>query len=174
MSMSSRPAHLGLALGSLAVLTGCQAGDVAATIGDDASDQATAPDTSSATTEVTPSDSAPEPVTTLPALADGVFEATGNYQSPSGPETVLVVIDVADGVVAAVTVTPQSSNSTSSRYQGLFAGGIADEVVGQPIDGLQVSRVAGSSLTGGGFNDALNQMRQGSAPDSSTDDYFPY
>jgi len=34
--------------------------------------------------------------------------------------------------------------------------------------------VAGSSLTGGGFNDALNQMRQGSTPEPSTDNYLPY
>jgi membrane-associated protease RseP (regulator of RpoE activity) len=174
MSMSSRPAHLGLALGSLAVLTGCQAGDVALTVGDDPVDQATGPSSSDTTVEAAPSESAPEPVTTLPALTDGSYEATGGYQSPNGPETILVSVEVSGGVVTQVTVTPQASSSTSSRYQGMFAGGIAEEIIGQPIDGLQVSRVAGSSLTGGGFNDALNQMRQGSTPEQSTDTYFPY
>ncbi|WP_447589312.1 hypothetical protein [Microbacterium lacticum] len=38
-------------------------------------------------------------------------------------------------------------------------GGIAGEVVGKDIDDVSVSRVAGSSLTSGGFNDALETIK---------------
>jgi hypothetical protein len=41
----------------------------------------------------------------------------------------------------------------------MFIGGIADEVVGKDIDEISVSRVAGSSLTSGGFNDAIEQIK---------------
>ena len=45
------------------------------------------------------------------------------------------------------------------RYQGEFVDGIADVVIGVPIDDLKVSKVAGSSLTSGGFNDAVQQIK---------------
>ncbi len=51
----------------------------------------------------------------------------------------------------------------TERYQGEFIDGIADEVVGKPIDELNVSRVAGSSLTSGGFNDAVASIKEQAA-----------
>ena len=41
--------------------------------------------------------------------------------------------------------------------------GIADEVVGVAIDELNVTRVAGSSLTSGGFNAALEDIKDQAA-----------
>ena len=99
------------------------------------------------------------PEATEPAeYADGTYEAEGGYQSPNGPETVRVSITLSDGVISAVEVTPQGSG-TSERYQGQFAGGIAVEAVGKSLDALQVSRIAGSSLTSGGFNEALATIK---------------
>src|SRR3712207_8172197 len=60
-------------------------------------------------------------------------------------------------VVTAVTVTPHATSGNSKQYQTQFASGIAGEVVGKDIAELDVSRVAGSSLTSGGFNDALDR-----------------
>lgn len=107
---------------------------------------------------------APEPAeATAPALPasyeDGSYTAEGGYQSPNGPELVEVSLTLTDGVVTAVEVTPKASNSTSKRYQGQFAGGIAAETVGKPIDQLDVSRIAGSSLTSGGFKEALDAIK---------------
>lgn len=90
--------------------------------------------------------------------ADGSYSATGSYVSPGGSESVAVELTLTDDVVTDVVVTPQATNPNSVRFQGEFADGIADVVVGQPVDELQVSRVAGSSLTSGGFNDALAQI----------------
>ena len=41
--------------------------------------------------------------------------------------------------------------------------GIADEVVGVALDDLNVSRVAGSSLTSGGFNQAVESIKEQAA-----------
>jgi hypothetical protein len=155
LTTSSRPAALGLTVGSLAVLAGCQAGDVSVTVGADVVDDTTAADS----TEIMEAPEPPDQAAPLGPLADGTYTVTGGYQSPNGPETVLVTLSIADGVVTDASVEPQATNATSSRYQGQFAGGIADEVVGKPLAEVEVTRVAGSSLTGRGFNEALDQIR---------------
>ena len=61
--------------------------------------------------------------------------------------------------ITALEVVGQGDNPDSKRYQGEFIGGIQSEVVGKDIDELSVDRVAGSSLTSGGFNDAIEQIK---------------
>ena len=56
-------------------------------------------------------------------------------------------------------MTGDAARPQSRQYQQAFMGGIAGEVVGKDIDDLSVSRVAGSSLTSGGFNDALETIK---------------
>lgn len=89
---------------------------------------------------------------------DGTYEASGSYNNPGGTSTVSVEMTIEDGAVAAVEVTPEA-RGTSGQFQNQFAGGIADQVVGQPVDELEVGKVAGSSLTAGGFNAALDDIR---------------
>ena len=91
--------------------------------------------------------------------ADGTYEATGSYTAPSGPEEVVVELTLEGDIVTAVTVTPQATDGNAKQFQTAFAGGIEAEVVGKDIDTLQVSRVGGSSLTSGGFNDAVEQIK---------------
>jgi len=90
---------------------------------------------------------------------DGTYRAEGGYRSPEGAETVVVSLTVANNVITEISVTPNATNSTSKRYQGQFAEGIATETVGKPLGALQVSRVSGSSLTSGGFNQALEAIK---------------
>lgn len=91
--------------------------------------------------------------------ADGTYSATGDYISPAGPSQVTVEITLQDDAVADVVVTPLSTDATAKGFQTQFADGIADVIVGRDIDTLEVSRVGGSSLTSGGFNDALEQIK---------------
>lgn len=90
---------------------------------------------------------------------DGEYSSTGSYQSPAGEEEVGVTLSVEGDVVTAVTVEPMPSNPTTEQYQTQFAGGISDAIVGQPLADISVDRVAGSSLTSGGFNEAVEQIR---------------
>lgn len=94
---------------------------------------------------------------------DGTYEATGDYVSPAGPSQVTVEITLADDVVTSVTVTPLATDPTSKGFQTQFADGIAAAIEGQDIDTLNVSRVGGSSLTSGGFNDAVEQIKSEAA-----------
>lgn len=106
----------------------------------------------------TPAASTPEDQITGP-YADGSYEASGTYESPNGTETVDVSITLASDVITAVEVTPHPTNPNTERFQGEFAGGIADVIVGKSIDEVSVSKVAGSSLTSGGFNSALEAIK---------------
>ncbi|MHD0330680.1 hypothetical protein ACY18M_17150, partial [Proteus mirabilis] len=49
----------------------------------------------------------------------------------------------------------QGQRGESREYQAKFASGFKTLVVGKKIDEVSLSRVAGSSLTSGGFNAAL-------------------
>jgi uncharacterized protein with FMN-binding domain len=90
---------------------------------------------------------------------DGTYSADGNYTSPNGTETVGVQLTLANGTVSAVEITEHPSNPNTRKFQGEFAGGIADQVVGKSLDEISVSKVAGSSLTSGGFNQAVEEIK---------------
>lgn len=96
---------------------------------------------------------------TTAEYADGTYSAEGDYISPAGPSKVTVEITLADDVVTAVSVTPLSTDPTAKGFQTQFADGIAAIVEGQDIDTLSVSRVGGSSLTSGGFADAIEKIK---------------
>lgn len=98
-------------------------------------------------------------VDTSAEYADGTYEAEGDYVSPAGPSHVTVELTLADDVVTEVTVSPLATDPTSRGFQQQFADGISAEIVGKDIDTLSVSRVGGSSLTSGGFHDALEQIK---------------
>jgi uncharacterized protein with FMN-binding domain len=90
---------------------------------------------------------------------DGKYEAEASYANPAGESKLKVDLTIADNAVSAVEVTPMATNGTSKRYQTQFAGGISDEVVGKSLDQLDVSKVAGSSLTAQGFNQAVDEIK---------------
>jgi uncharacterized protein with FMN-binding domain len=97
------------------------------------------------------------------AYADGTYTAEGSYRTPESTETIQVTITLQDDVITAVDVTGDPQAAQSQQYQSRFIGGIADEVVGQDIDAISVDRVAGSSLTSGGFNEAIDTIRSEAA-----------
>lgn len=94
---------------------------------------------------------------------DGTYTADGSYQTPETVESISVTLTVADGVVTEVEVTGDPQARETEQYQGQFIDGISDEVVGKSLDEIEVSRVAGSSLTSGGFNEAVESIKEQAA-----------
>ena len=90
---------------------------------------------------------------------DGTYSADGNYVSPNGTETVGVELTLSGGTVSEVNITQHPSNPNTRKFQGEFAGGIKAQIVGKKLDELNVSKVAGSSLTSGGFNEAVEKIK---------------
>ncbi|MDJ1113349.1 FMN-binding protein [Microbacterium dauci] len=101
--------------------------------------------------------------TSTGAYTDGTYTAEGSYQTPESVETISVTLTIADDTVTAVEVTGDPQARESEQYQGEFIGGIADLVVGKSLDEIEVDRVAGSSLTSGGFNQAVEEIRADAA-----------
>ncbi|SIT70998.1 FMN-binding protein [Microbacterium sp. RU33B] len=97
--------------------------------------------------------------TTGGPYTDGTYTAEGSYATPESVEEISVTVTLEDDVITAVEVTGNPTKRESEQYQGQFIGGIEEVVVGQDIDDISVSRVAGSSLTSGGFNEAIEAIK---------------
>jgi uncharacterized protein with FMN-binding domain len=109
---------------------------------------------------------APATTTTRPEESgaryrDGDYEAKGWYGG--GPSSIDVELTLRDNRITDVEVTPNATNPTSLDFQERFADAVPAEVEGQPIDEVRVGRLAGSSSTPDGFNDALNKIREEAA-----------
>lgn len=97
------------------------------------------------------------------SYADGTYTAEGSYQTPESVETISVTLTLADGIVTDVEVTGDPQARETEQYQGAFIDGISEEVEGKALDDLNVSRVAGSSLTSGGFKAAVDDIKEQAA-----------
>lgn len=93
------------------------------------------------------------------AYADGTYSATGSYSSPGGRESIELSVTIKDGVITGTSLETDPASRDSRTYQASFASGYKDLVVGKSVDEVSLSRVAGSSLTSNGFNDALDQIK---------------
>lgn len=91
--------------------------------------------------------------------ADGAYTAEGSYATPESVETITVTLTIEGDAVTDVEVTGDPQARESEQYQTQFIGGISDEVVGKSVDEVSVDRVAGSSLTSGGFMQALDLIK---------------
>lgn len=92
-----------------------------------------------------------------PRFADGVYTATGEYGGQ--PSHITVKATLKDGVITAVTVTPHAYVPRSLELQRAFAATVPKVVIGKHIDQVKVGKLAGSSGTPKGFNDAIRQIR---------------
>ncbi len=130
-------------------LTGALAGCSPTTV-DETETETDTTETETDTTETAPGDG---------AFADGVYTASGDYQAPSGTESVEVNLSLMGGVITAVEVIGDATDPQAKIHQGEFISGIGPIVVGKDIDSIQVDKVGGSSLTSGGFNKAIEAIK---------------
>ncbi len=90
---------------------------------------------------------------------DGTYTQEGTYISPGGEEHIGVKLTIKDGIVTDSEVTPEAVRPMSQKFQGQFAGGYKEFVVGKNITEIKLDKVAGSSLTPKGFNDAVEKIK---------------
>ncbi len=91
---------------------------------------------------------------------DGTYGADGRYATPGGEETIGVLVSVHSGAVTAVSVEVHALSPTARQFQVQFSTLFADAVVGRALKDVELSRVAGASLTSVGFNDAIAQIAE--------------
>jgi uncharacterized protein with FMN-binding domain len=97
--------------------------------------------------------------TSSSAYKDGTYTASSFYRTPENREDITVSVTIQGGIVTASTVEQNATNPESEQYQAEFKSGYKQYVIGKSLDSISLSRVSGSSLTSGGFNDALEEIR---------------
>jgi len=90
---------------------------------------------------------------------DGTYNASGNYTSPAGNETIDVQLTIKDGIVTDATFTGQASDRESKSFQEKFASGFKAQVIGKAVKDISLNVVNGSSLTTKGFMSALEKIK---------------
>ena len=153
----ARPIRVGVAAASvlgIVTLAGCAGAAEAEPATTAATPKATQSDSADATASAAASAGA-----SGSAYTDGTYTADGSYQTPESVEKISVTVTLQDDVITAVSVSGNPQKRESEEYQSKFIGGISSEVVGKSIDEISVSRVAGSSLTSGGFNQAIETIK---------------
>lgn len=90
---------------------------------------------------------------------NGTYEVIGQYMSPGGPEQISVKLTLENGAITVAEVEPQAERPNSVKFQEIFADNYQELVVGKNLDELKLDKVAGSSLTPKGFNDALEKIK---------------
>ena len=74
-----------------------------------------------------------------------------------------MTITLKGDVITAVEVVGNATDPQAKQHQGEFIAGISDVVVGKDIDTIKVDKVGGSSLTSGGFNKAVEEIKADAA-----------
>ncbi len=90
---------------------------------------------------------------------NGTYSATGSYVSPGGKQNMSVSLTINNDKVTKVTLTEGAIDATSKSFQNRFIGGVQTLVVGTSLDQVKVGVVSGSSLSAGGFMDALAKIK---------------
>lgn len=90
---------------------------------------------------------------------DGTYSATGQYSTPGGRESITLSITIHNDKITASSLMQNARSEQAKDYQQQFATGYKQVVVGKKIEEVSLSRVAGSSLTSSGFNNALEQIK---------------
>ena len=111
------------------------------------------------TNQASTSGSGTNNATTSGNYKDGTYSATGRYQTPGGSESIGVNVTISGGTITDARVTQQPISNEAQEYQAAFASGFKSQVVGKKIDDVSLTRVAGSSLTPDGFNNAIDTIK---------------
>lgn len=90
----------------------------------------------------------------------GNYSVTGNYVSPGGPRELTVTITLDGSIIKEAEVTGSATDAPSKRFQGEFIENFKPMVIGKNIDEVNLTKVAGSSLSPKGFNDALAKIKE--------------
>lgn len=106
-----------------------------------------------------PTSSEPKNSIEQASYKDGVYIQEGDYTSPGGPEQIEVKLTLKNSIVEQAEVTSKAVLPKSKLMQGIFVENYKPLVIGKNIKDLKLDKVAGSSLTPKGFNDAVEKIK---------------
>ena len=123
-------------------------------------DTANTSDSSTAQTADTSdtTDSANSATDSSSTFKDGTYTATGSYQTPGGQESIDLTVTLSGNTITDAKVVQNATGGEAAQFQSKFASGYRSLVVGKKITDVSLTRVAGSSLTPVGFNNAIEDI----------------
>lgn len=101
--------------------------------------------------------------TTQATLQGGVYTKKGTYSTPGGTESISLTVTLKNDIIEDIDLQQNANRGDSAIYQSKFASGYKPLVQGKDIKQVKLTRVAGSSLTSNGFNQALENIRRDAA-----------
>jgi cytoskeletal protein RodZ len=125
--------------------------------------QTAAPNTPTVPPKNTPSTPS-TPATPTPAPADtnrytnGTYRTQSTYRTPEGTYVMDVTLVIANDSVTSASLSFDADGARSG-YSKRFTSGYQNQVIGKNLEGLNLSRVSGASLTTNAYNNALNNIR---------------
>ena len=122
-------------------------------------ESATSPSPTPITSNNIPTNQVGEDTSMASPYKDRTYTEIGNYVSPGGPREVNVSITLQSGVITDAEFEGLATDPTSMRFQKEFAENYESMVVGKNIDEVELTKIAGSSLTPIGFTDALEKIK---------------
>lgn len=90
---------------------------------------------------------------------DGSYAAQGGYLTPGGAESIGVRLNVSGDQIVSAEVEVEASSPTARQFQRQFATRYASQVVARDLASVDISRLAGASLTSLGFENALTRIK---------------
>lgn len=92
------------------------------------------------------------------SFKDGTYTATSRYDTPGGGASIGVSLTLSNGTITDASLTQGAPDREAQEFQDRFESGYKTQVVGKKITEVSLSRIAGSSLTPIGFNNAVSDI----------------
>ena len=119
---------------------------------------AVVPSTYTTETPTTPQEITTDDDTAAQALA--TLTGAAKYTTPARiTHDIEVSLTLEGDLVKDVVVNFDKGNGPANDYQKRFESSYKTAVIGQKLSNLSLSRVGGASLTSGGFNEAVSQIK---------------
>lgn len=128
--------------------TGSSTTDTMAAAGSNDTGSATSPSSTSTNSSVNSSTN----------FKDGTYTTNSSYDTPGGGASIGVTVTLSGNTITDVSLTQDAPDREAAEFQSRFASGYKSLVVGKKITDVSLTRVAGSSLTPIGFNNALQTI----------------
>lgn len=83
------------------------------------------------------------------------------YKTPDSDwaESIKVTLTTENDKIVDFVIDAEGQNPISQKWQNAFKEGIAAQIIGKSVDGLNVGVVNGASLTSTAFNDAVSKLQ---------------
>lgn len=98
--------------------------------------------------------------TSAPVQKNKIYTAKVAYESPGGDDSITVKLTLNGKTIEDVSIDSDATSRDSERYIQRFANSVNNKIIGKDIASINLSRVAGASLTTDAFNEALHKIQE--------------